>query len=226
MRAIPFSRYVPYTLVSLPICTFRILSPIFDQPIHSFYCLLILQSNVKLRKLTQRFIAWKVLLIMQLLLRYIFLIAIICGTMLYLFPKQRGVQSGLRDSLQTDPIYSTHVFEMELHKDTLPLTFILTWDPNWYQWFLPNMNMWYPTCGGFIVYDTWPNQYPWMGNNGLGINFPVDSAQLKSIDSIAAEIITNETVIALSPQNLSDTSETDTRWQRLIKRLRKFRIFS
>lgn len=169
---------------------------------------------------------------MNSLLRNILIISFSVGMILFLTSNRREVQSGLREPLKTDPTYTTHVFEMELHKDTLPLTFILTWDPSWFQWGLPNMNLWHPTCGGCIVYDTWPNQYPWMGamdNNFFQAYVPPntpDSANQSIVDSTQMVKQSEELLMAIETIQARDTIYTDSKWKRLVKRMRRFRLFS
>lgn len=165
-------------------------------------------------------------------LRNILLITLSVGMILYLMPNQREVLSGLREPLKTDPVYSTHVFEMELHKDTMPLPFFLIWDPNWFHCLNLVNTCWWPTCGGCIVYDIWPNQYPWMGNvdnNFFQVYVPpitADTTNQSSIDSAQMLKQSEELRMAIETIQARDSIDSDTKWKRFFKKMRRFRLFS
>ncbi len=169
---------------------------------------------------------------MNSLLRNILLIILSFGMILYLMPTKREAQSGLREPLKTDPVYSTHVFEMELHKDTMPMPFILIWDPNWFQYLnLVNTCGWL-TCGGCIIYDTWPNQYPWMGNmdnNFFQVYVPpitADTTNQSIVDSTEMVKQSEELLTAIEAIQARDTIDMDSKWKRFLKKVRKFILFS
>ena len=178
----------------------------------------------------------KVLPTMNSLLRNILLITLSVGMIFYLMPTQREVQLGLREPLKTDPVYSTHVFEMELHKDTMPMPFILIWDPNWILNF--GVMNWWPTCGGCIVYDSWPFPQPWsmpqnwtvnMDNNFFQVNAEQavnDSTTQSRIDSAQMLKQSEELRMAIETIQARDSIDSDSKWKRFFKKMRRFRLFS
>lgn len=145
-----------------------------------------------------------------------------------------GVKSNSSsEPLKTDPVYHTHVFEMELHKDTMPWPFVLIWDASWFQGMNFGYLNWWPTCGGCIVYDSWwPNQYPWMNNMDNNF-FPVnaeqavnDSPTQSRIDSAQLVNQSEELFMAIETIQARDTIDEDSKWKRFFKKLKRFRLFS
>jgi len=143
------------------------------------------------------------------------------------------ISNSSSEPLKTDPVYHTHVFEMELHKDTMPWPFVLIWDASWFQGMNFGYLNWWPTCGGSIYYDSWwPNQYPWMNNMDNNF-FPVnaelavnDSTTQSRIDSAQLVKQSEELLMAIETIQARDTIDEDSRWKRFFKKLKRFRLFS
>ncbi len=144
-----------------------------------------------------------------------------------------GVKSNSSsEPLKTDPVYHTHVFEMELHKDTMPWPYVLIWDASWFQGLNFGYLNWWPTCGGCIVYDTWPNHYPWMGNvdnNFFQVYVPpitADTTSQSIIDSMQMAKQSEELISAIETIQARETIDTDSKWKRFFKKIKRFRLFS
>jgi hypothetical protein len=132
--------------------------------------------------------------------------------------------------LITSPVYHTHRFEMELHKDTMfyPILILEGWD----LIFPIFCNSWYPTCGGCIVYDNWPYPpgfpYPSFDKASM-IGWPLANTNQDTLSSSADSLL-----VAKEPTVMSDsvtiapiaTVPTSSRWTRFKQKVRSFRIFS
>ncbi len=141
-------------------------------------------------------------------------------------------QNQLNDSVdsQTHPVYYTHRFEMELHKDTMFYSILIL--EGWDLIFPIFCNSWYPTCGGCIVYDNWPYPpgfpYPSFDKASM-IGWPLANTNQDTLSSsadslfVAKEPTVMPDSVTIAP---SATVPTPSRWTRFKQKVRSFRIFS
>ncbi len=124
----------------------------------------------------------------------------------------------------TEPVYYTHRFEMELHKDTMfyPIIFL----PDWNFVFPMFCNTWYPTCGGCIVYDNWPYPpgfpYPNFNNNTL-VGWPQNSPPPDTLFSQPDSLLVAKESIALPDSVIKTLGEAvfpQSRWMRFKRKIR------
>lgn len=124
----------------------------------------------------------------------------------------------------TAPVYYTHRFEMELHKDTMFYP-ILIW-PVW-DFFLSGIyNQWYPTCGGCIVYDGWPYPpgFPYPNFNSVSLNgWPLANPNQDTLSTPADSLLVAKESIALHDSVTiapSDAVLPQSRWTRFKRKVR------
>jgi hypothetical protein len=132
--------------------------------------------------------------------------------------------------LKTTPVFYTHRFEMELHKDTMFYP-ILIWE-GWDFVYPIFCNSWYPTCGGCIVYDGWPYSpgFPYPGfNKASMIGWPLANTNQDTLSSSADSLLVAKELMAIPDSIIitpSDAEPTPSRWTRFKQKVRSFRIFS
>ncbi len=130
----------------------------------------------------------------------------------------------------TEPVYYTHRFEMELHKDTMfyPILILEGWD----LIFPIFCSSWYPTCGGCFVFDGWPYPpgfpYPSFDKASM-IGWPLANTSQDTLSTSADSLL-----VAKEPMVMPDSVTiapsaavpTPSRWTRFKQKVRSFRIFS
>jgi hypothetical protein len=130
----------------------------------------------------------------------------------------------------TEPVYYTHRFEMELHKDTMFYPILIL--EGWNFVFPIFCNTWYPTCGGCIVYDNWPYPpgFPYPNyNNAALVGWPLTNPSQDTLGTRADSLLVAKESIALHDSVTiapSDAVLPQSRWTRFKRKVRNFRIFS
>jgi hypothetical protein len=130
----------------------------------------------------------------------------------------------------TEPVYYTHRFEMELHKDTMFYPILIL--EGWNFVFPIFCNTWYPTCGGCIVYDNWPYPpgFPYPNyNNAALVGWPLTNPSQDTLGTRADSLLVAKEPMALHDSVTvapSATVPTPSRWTRFKQKVRSFRIFS
>lgn len=129
----------------------------------------------------------------------------------------------------TAPVYYTHRFEMELHKDTMFYPILIL--EGWNFVFPIFCNTWYPTCGGCIVYDNWPYPlgftYPSF-NKASMIGWPLDYPNQDTLSTPADSLLVAKESIALHDSVTiapSDAVLPQSRWTRFKRKIKSL-LFS
>jgi len=127
----------------------------------------------------------------------------------------------------TEPVYYTHRFEMELHKDTMFYPILIL--EGWNFVFPIFCNTWYPTCGGCggcNVYDNWPYPpgFPYPSfNKASMIGWPQDYPNQDTLSSSADSLLVAKESISL-PDSVtiapSDAVLPQSRWTRFKRKVR------
>jgi hypothetical protein len=129
-----------------------------------------------------------------------------------------------------EPVYYTHRFEMELHKDTMFYPILIL--EGWNFVFPIFCNTWYPTCGGCIVYDNWPYPpgFPYPNyNNAELVGWPLTNPSQDTLGTRADSLLVAKVPMALQDSvtiKPIDTVPNPSRWKRFKRKIRNFRIFS
>jgi len=132
----------------------------------------------------------------------------------------------------TEPVYYTHRFEMELHKDTMFYPILIL--EGWNFVFPIFCNTWYPTCGGCggcNVYDNWPYPpgFPYPNFNSVSLNgWPLANPNQDTLSTPADSLLVAKESIALHDSVTiapSDAVLPQSRWTRFKRKVRSL-LFS